>query len=346
MLDISVVIPFYNEEDNLAPLYDSLKATLENLDLSYEILFVDDGSDDGGAARVRAFEHSDPCVRLLEFARNFGQTAAISAGFEHARGEVIIPMDADLQNDPVDIPRILERLAEGHDVVSCWRRERQDPFLTRVLPSRLANRLISRLSGVRLHDYGCTLKAYRRDVIQHVRLYGEMHRFIPIFASWAGARVTEIPVRHHPRRHGKSKYGIFRTFKVLLDLLTIKFLGSYSTKPMYLFGGLGVASMIGGTVFSGLVLYQKFFEGVKAHRNPLLLIALLLAIVGVQFILFGLVAELIVRTYHEAQSKPTYILKTRRRLSEESDDRDHVERSTRTSNAPSPGFAETSEPKT
>ena len=274
-----------------------------------EILFVDDGSLDGSLQELRDLAQSDPTVRVLEFARNFGQTAAIAAGFDHAKGRIIIPLDADLQNDPQDIPRIMEKLEEGYDVVSCWRRDRKDPWLSRVLPSRLANRLISWISGVHLHDYGCTLKGYRRDIVQHIRLYGEMHRFIPIFATWAGARVTEIPVQHHPRSKGVSKYGIFRTIKVLLDLITVKFLGTYSTKPMYLFGGLGLISFVGSGALSALTLYQKYFEAVKAHRNPLLLLSVFLAIVGVQFILIGLVAELIVRTYHESQDKPTYILK-------------------------------------
>ncbi len=308
-LAISVVIPVYNERESLEALYGSLKRVLDPLGRSYEILFIDDGSQDASAAILKGLAQSDPTVRLLEFTRNFGQTAAIAAGFEHARGEVIIPLDADLQNDPSDIPRILEKLEEGYDVVSCWRKNRRDPLFTRVLPSRVANRLISWISGVRLHDYGCTLKAYRYDVVRHIRLYGEMHRFIPIFADWAGARVSEIPVQHHPRRHGSSKYGLKRTVKVLLDLITIKFLGNYSTKPMYLFGGLGLLSFAGGSLASFLTLYQKFFEGVKAHRNPVLLISFFLFIVGVQFILFGLVAEMIARTYHEAQDKPIYILR-------------------------------------
>ncbi|HSR66733.1 MAG TPA: glycosyltransferase family 2 protein [Acidobacteriota bacterium] len=308
-MEISVVIPVFNERENLGPLFRRLKSALDPLGKSYEILFIDDGSSDGSAQLLLEIEESDPTVRVLEFVRNFGQTAAIDAGFRHARGQVVIPMDADLQNDPADIPQILRTLELGFDVVSCWRKDRQDTYLTRVLPSRLANALISRISGVELHDYGCTLKAYRRDIVRHIRLYGEMHRFIPIFATWAGARVTEIPVRHHPRRHGTSKYGLLRTFKVLLDLITIKFLGKYSTKPMYLFGGLGMLTWVGGSLLSFLVLYQKYFEGVKAHRNPLLLIAFFLFIAGLQLILIGLIAELIVRIYHEAQDKPTYILK-------------------------------------
>lgn len=217
-------------------------------------------------------------------------------------------MDADLQNDPADIPPILDKLDEGYDVVSCWRKDRQDPWLTRILPSRAANRIISWISGVRLRDYGCTLKGYRSKFLQHIRLYGEMHRFIPVYASWTGARVTEIPVRHHPRRHGRSKYGLLRTLKVPLDLMTVKFLVTYSTKPMYLFGGLGLVSILFGWLLSALALYQKFLQDVKVHRNPLLLLSVFLCIVGIQFILFGLVAELIIRTYHESQGKPTYIL--------------------------------------
>lgn len=309
---VSVLVPVFNERETLRPLYERLKAALAALGLTYEILFVDDGSLDGSTAVLRDLAEEDGRVRLLELARNFGQTAAMAAGFEHARGEFIIAIDADLQNDPQDIPQVVAKLQEGFDVVSCWRKDRRDSWLTRVVPSRLANFLISSISGVRLHDYGCTLKGYRREVVRHIRLYGEMHRFIPIFASWAGAQVVEIPVRHHPRRHGKSKYGLIRTVKVLLDLITIKFLGSYSTKPMYLFGGLGLLSLLAGAFLSAATLYQKFFLAVKAHRNPLLLLSVFFFLVGVQFILIGLVAELIVRTYHESQNKPTYILRAAR----------------------------------
>ncbi len=290
---------------------------LDSLGLSSEVIFVDDGSLDGSADAIQKLAATDARIQTLLFARNFGQTAALAAGFEHARGKIIIPLDADLQNDPEDIPLVVEKLDQGYDVVSCWRKHRKDPWLSRVLPSRLANSLISWISGVHLHDYGCTLKGYRHDVLRHVRLYGEMHRFIPIFASWAGARVAEIPVRHHPRLHGKSKYGIFRTVKVLLDLMTVKFLGSYSTKPMYLFGGMGLLSFAAGALLSAGTLYQKFFFAVKAHRNPLLLLSVFFFIVGVQFILFGLVAELIIRTYHESQSKPTYVLKSKGTLERE-----------------------------
>lgn len=305
---ISIVIPIFNEEANVLPLYESLRGALDPLGKTYEILFVDDGSQDGTRVLLSRLSASDPRVRVLEFARNFGQTAAMAAGFEHSRGEIIIPLDADLQNDPADIPRILEKLEQGYDVVSCWRQDRQDSF-TRVIPSKVANLLVSWIGGVRLHDYGCTLKGYRREVLRHVRLYGEMHRFIPIFANWAGGKVTEIPVRHHARRHGRSKKPMFRTVKVILDLITIKFLGSYSTKPMYLFGSIGLLSFLSGSLLSVVTLYQKYFYSVRAHRNPLLLLAVFCFIVGVQFILIGLVAELIVRTYHESQGKPTYILR-------------------------------------
>lgn len=307
-LDVSLIVPVYNERDNLRPLHRQIDLALSALDLRCEILFIDDGSVDGGAEVLRQLSAADPRVRVLEFVRNFGQTAAISAGFEHSRGDVVIPLDADLQNDPGDIPKILQKLDEGFDVVSCWRRRRRDSW-TRVLPSRMANLLISWISGVKLHDYGCTLKGYRRRVVRHIRLYGEMHRFIPIFAHWAGARVAEIPVRHHPRKSGRSKYGFIRSFKVPLDLITIKFLGSFSTKPMYLFGGLAVVNFLLGGVLSVLTLLQKFVAGVKAHRNPLLLLSIFFFLVGVQFVLFGLMCELIVRTYHESQGKPTYILR-------------------------------------
>lgn len=307
-MDISVVIPVFNERDNLKPVYSKLKKVLDSMGLTYEILFIDDGSLDGSTAILQELSQLDPKTRIVEFVRNFGQTAAIAAGFAHARGDIIIPMDADLQNDPEDIPRILEKLQEGYDVVSCWRSKRKDSWF-RVFLSRTANRLISWISGVPLHDYGCTLKAYRHNVVRHIHLYGEMHRFIPIYASWAGARITELEVRHHPRRHGQSKYGLSRTIKVALDLITIQFLGRFSTKPMYLFGGLGFLSFTGATLLSAITLYQKYFEGVRANRNPLLLLAIFGFIAGLQFILFGLLAELITRTYHESQSKPTYIVR-------------------------------------
>ena len=305
---VSVVVPVLNEKGNLERLHQELLAALDSLALPFEILYIDDGSLDGSQELLRAVAGSDPRVTLLEFTRNFGQTAAMSAGFDHSRGKIIIPIDADLQNDPADIARILEKLDEGYDVVSCWRRDRKDSW-SRVLPSRIANRIISLIGGMRLHDYGCTLKGYRSHILRRIKLYGEMHRFIPIFAHWAGARVAEIPVHHRERKAGRSKYSLIRTFKVPLDLITIKFLDSYSTKPMYLFGGLGLVSFALGFCLSLATLYQKFFYMVKAHRNPLLLLSVFFFLVGLQFILFGLIAELIARTYHESQGKPTYTLR-------------------------------------
>ena len=242
--ELSIIVPVYNEQDNLRPLYKALKSTLEALGKTYELIFINDGSLDRSSQILHELKGADPHVQVLEFVRNFGQTAAMSAGFDHSRGDVIIPLDADQQNDPRDIPKILAKLDEGFDVVSCWRKDRQDGWF-RVLQSRVANSIISRISGIYLHDYGCTLKGYRRHIVRHIRLYGEMHRFIPIFANWAGARVTEIEVRHHPRKEGKSNYGPIRTLKVPLDLITIKFLESYSTKPMYLFGGAGILGLHG-----------------------------------------------------------------------------------------------------
>lgn len=306
---ISIVAPIYNERENLEPLIAALTGALDPTGEDYEILLVDDGSTDGSESLLRALPMKYPRIRVVQFRRNFGQTAAMAAGFDYAEGSILIPIDADLQNDPADIPAILEKLREGYDVVSCWRKRRQDAWLTRTLPSKLANALISRIGGVHLHDYGCTLKGYRREVIEHIRLYGEMHRFIPVYASWAGARVAEIAVRHHPRRAGKSKYGLSRTYKVILDLITVKMLGAYSTKPMYFFGGVGLLACMGGFVCALLTLLEKHFSGVKAHNNPLLLLAVFLFIVGIQFILMGLVAELVIRTYFESQGKTPYIVR-------------------------------------
>jgi len=306
---ISVIVPIYNERENLEPFVEALTRALEPTGEEYEILLIDDGSTDGSDAYLATLPSRDPRIRVIQFRRNFGQTAAMAAGFDYASGSILIPTDADMQNDPRDIPAILAKLREGYDVVSCWRQNRQDPWLTRRLPSRLANRLISFISGVPLHDYGCTLKGYRREVVKHIRLYGEMHRFIPVYASWAGARVTEIPVNHHARRAGSSKYGLNRTFKVVLDLITVKMLGSYSTKPMYFFGSVGLTACAASFVFGLLTLFDKYINQVKAHRNPMLLLAVFLFLLGVQFILMGLVAELIIRTYFESQGKTPYIIR-------------------------------------
>jgi len=306
---VSIIVPIYNERRNLEPFLDALFRALEPTGEEFEILLIDDGSIDGSGPYLESLPEKDSRIRVIQFRRNFGQTAAMAAGFDYAQGNILIPMDADMQNDPLDIPSILAKLREGYDVVSCWRQNRQDTWLTRKLPSKLANSLISYISGVHLHDYGCTLKGYRREVVEHIRLYGEMHRFIPVYASWAGAKVAEIPVRHHPRLSGSSKYGLSRTFKVVLDLITVKMLGSYSTKPMYFFGGVGLFSCAGGFLFALLTLFDKYFNNVKAHNNPLLLLAVFLFLLGVQFVLMGLVAELLIRTYFESQGKAPYIVR-------------------------------------
>lgn len=306
---ISIIVPVYNERENLEPFLKSVAEALDPSGEEYEVVLVDDGSTDGSTAYMETLPARNPRIKVIQFRRNFGQTAAMSAGFDHASGDIFVPIDADMQNDPRDIPQILAKLREGYDVISCWRQKRKDPWLTRRLPSQLANTLISYIGGVRLHDYGCTLKGYRRDVVKHIRLYGEMHRFIPIYASWAGAKVVEIPVRHHARLSGTSKYGLSRTFKVILDLITVKMLGSYSTKPMYFFGGVGLMACAVASFFALWTLYDKFFAGVKAHNNPFLLLAVFLFLLGVQFVLMGLVAELLIRTYFESQGKSAYIVR-------------------------------------
>jgi glycosyltransferase involved in cell wall biosynthesis len=306
---ISVVIPVYNERENLQTLVAGLTGVLDSAGEEYELLFVDDGSLDGSGDYLASLTESCPRLKLVQLRRNFGQTAAMSAGFDYASGDIVIAIDADNQNDPSDIAAILSKLREGYDVVSCWRRERKDPWFTRRLPSEAANLLISAISGVRLHDYGCTLKGYRRELFDHFRLYGEMHRLIPIHAAWVGARVAEIPVKHHPRTRGTTKYGISRTYKVLLDLITVKLLGSFSTKPMYLFGGVGFLACLGGLFFAGWTLADKFVNNVKAHRNPLLLLAVFLFLAGLQFVFMGLVAELLIRTYYESQGKTPYVVR-------------------------------------
>ncbi|HEX9106231.1 MAG TPA: glycosyltransferase family 2 protein [Longimicrobiales bacterium] len=302
---ISVVIPVYNEEANVEELHARLCSVLGD---EAEFIFVDDGSADRTCEILRGLAALDPRLRLIRFRRNFGQTAALAAGIDHARGQLIVPMDGDLQNDPRDIPRLLEKLDEGYDVVSGWRRKRQDPFHRR-LPSMLANRLISAISGVRLHDYGCSLKAYRRDVLEDVRLYGEMHRFVPIYASWQGAKVAEIVVDHHPRTRGKSHYGINRTFKVVLDLIVVKFLASYATKPIYVFGGFGMTALALGFLLFCVTLYLKLAHIRDFVSTPLPLVVVMLVLVGLLGILMGLVAELMVRTYYESQGKRTYIVR-------------------------------------
>ena len=307
---VSVVIPTFDEGDNVGPLARELKAALDGCRRTYEVIFVDDGSADATPVVLRQLAETDGRLRVIRLRRNFGQTAAIQAGLDHSRGEVVVLMDGDGQNDPADIPRLLDRIDDGYDVVSGWRRERHDPLLSRRVPSRIANRLISWVTGVALNDYGCTLKAYRREVLGNVKLYGEMHRFIPAIASWAGATVAEMPVGHRPRTAGRSHYGISRTFRVLIDLITVKFLGSYSTKPSYIFGFLGLLLWFGGFLAGVVVLIELAVPpDAPAHRNPLLLLAVFLAILGAMCVMMGLLAELTIRTYHESQDKCTYVIR-------------------------------------
>jgi len=308
--EVSVVVPLLNEQDNISPLYEQTTQTLTDKH-NYEIIFVDDGSSDDSFTILSELQKADNKVRVIRFRKNFGQTAALAAGFAHARGSIIVAIDADLQNDPADIPKMIDKLHEGFDVVSGWRKKRHDNAITRLIPSKIANWLIATITGVKLHDFGCTLKAYRREVLAETKLYGEMHRFIPALASWNGARITEMIVNHRPRTAGAAKYGLSRTLKVVLDLITVKFLGSFSTKPIYIFGGLGVLSGI-ASVISGLaVLYQKFISAthLAMNRNPLLVLTAMLITTTIQFILMGLLAELLVRTYHESQNRPTYVIK-------------------------------------
>ncbi len=309
-IDVSVVIPVRDEEDNVERLLQALKAALDGLGREYEAIIVDDGSQDATWATLSTAATREPWLRVVRLRRNYGQTAAMAAGFDHARGRVIVPMDGDLQNDPADIGLLLEKIDEGYDVVSGWRKDRQDGFMRR-LPSRVANWLIGRVTGVRLHDYGCTLKAYRAEIVDETRLYGEMHRFLPALAHMAGARIAEVPVRHHPRTAGRSKYGIGRTFKVLLDLLTVKFLSVWSTKPSYVFGGTGVVLCSAGTLFVFWTAYQRLANGVYVYRQPSLVVGVFLFTIGLNLVLLGLLAELIVRTYHESQNKPVYLVRER-----------------------------------
>jgi glycosyltransferase involved in cell wall biosynthesis len=309
--DISVFLPVYNEEPNLRPLHAKMTDALATLGRTAEIIYVDDGSSDGSLEVLREIAGADARVRVIALRRNYGQTAAMSAGIDAARGRVLIPMDADLQNDPADIKRLLEKLDEGYDVVSGWRKNRQDKAVTRKFPSMLANRLISWIGGVPLHDYGCSLKAYRRDSLADVRLYGEMHRFIPIYASWAGARVTEIPVDHHARTMGVSKYGLSRTLKVVFDLVTIKFMASYQTKPIYVFGSFGVLAFAVSFIAGLWALFLKVVHKADFVQTPLPILAIVMFAVAVQFFLMGLLAEMQVRTYHESQSKTIYAVRER-----------------------------------
>ncbi len=308
-MDLSIVVPMYNEEANITYLYQQLTAVLEPLGRSYEIICVDDGSTDRSFELLAELAERDPRVKVIRFRRNFGQTAGFSAGFDYAQGEIVITIDADLQNDPAGIPLLLDKIEEGYDLVSGWRANRQDPFLSRRLPSLIANWLITRTTGVEVHDRGCSLRAHRREVVKQMHLYGELHRFIPDIASWIGVTMAEVPVNHRPRRFGKSKYGLSRTFRVLLDLITVRFLLSYSTRPIHIFGSLGLMAFLLGVGLGVYLTVLKLATGQNIGGRPLLMLAVLLMMVGVQMVAMGLLGELIVRTYHESQNKPVYTVR-------------------------------------
>ncbi|MCI0444481.1 glycosyltransferase family 2 protein [bacterium] len=307
--DLSIVVPIYNEEENVDDLIAAITAAMQDYTDSYEVVLVDDGSTDRSFEILKRHTVTNPKIRVIRFGINYGQTAAISAGFHHARGRILVTMDADLQNDPTDIPRLIEKMQEDWDVVSGWRKDRFDKFLTRRLPSMMANHLISYITGLKLKDYGCTLKAYRSDVAKRIELYGEMHRFIPALARWGGASVSEIVVKHHARKKGTSKYGISRTLRVLLDLFVVKFLMTYSTQPIQIFGGLGLLIFFLSVILLGVVVVLRIFAGVDMSGNPLLYVSLTGIMLSVVFLFMGLQTEMQVRTYHESQRKPIYVVK-------------------------------------
>ncbi len=307
-MELSVVIPVYNEEENVEPLIGEIKTAMSALGKSYEVVVVDDGSRDGTFLKLRQIHQCVPQLKVIGLKRNFGQTAALAAGLAHAQGDVVILMDGDAQNDPADIPALLAKLNEGNDLVAGWRHNRQDPFFTRRLPSMIANRLISLTTHVKLHDYGCTMKALRQDVAKSLRLYGEMHRFIPAIAYERGARIAELKVNHRPRLRGQSKYGITRTLRVVLDLMTVKFLSSYSIRPSHVFGPIGIGSGLAGFAIGLHLTVQKVFYGQDIGARPLLLLAILLIFIGFQFVTMGLLGEMLARTYHESQDRPVYVV--------------------------------------
>ena len=306
---VSLVIPVFNEAENLDELYRELVDALEKSSRAFEVIFIDDGSADSSWTVLRSLQQKDGRIKLIRLRRNFGQTAALAAGFDYARSEIIISLDADLQNDPKDIPLLIRKIEEGYDIVNGWRRKRKDKFLSRRVPSIIANQLISRLTRVRLHDYGCTLKAFRSEVIKNVKLYGELHRFIPAIASQLGVRIAEVEVSHRPRKHGKSKYSLFRITKVILDMLTVKFLLSYSTRPLQIFGLLGLGSGLLGFIISLWLSYQRLALKISVANRPLLLLGVLLIVIGIQFITLGLLAEIMVRAYHESSGKTIYVIR-------------------------------------
>ncbi len=313
-MKVSLIIPLYNEEENIQPLMSRLKEFFDENDYTYEIIFVNDGSSDTTAQLLDEQAESNDCYKVIHLRRNFGQTAAIMAGIDHAGGDILVTMDGDLQNDPADIPLLIAKIEEGYSLCSGWRKDRKDNPLTRTLPSRIANMLISKISGVHLNDYGCTLKAYKREIIKEVKLYGEMHRFIPIYAYWYGAQVAEIPVHHHPRKYGTSKYGLGRIFKVILDLMVVKFLASYSQKPIYVFGGFGLINFLLSFACFGLMVYFKYWGGKTFIQTPLPQLVVLFFIMGFMSILMGFTAEIQMRTYYESQSKPAYLISRTRNV--------------------------------
>ena len=308
-LDLSIILPVYNEEENIVEMHAEIDAVMQEMGVAYEIIFINDGSNDLTLNRLLEIQDGDPNSVVVEFRRNFGQTAAMSAGFDLARGEIIVSMDSDRQNDPRDIPMLVEKIAEGYDLVSGWRYDRQDGLFLRLIPSKIANKLIGFTTDVKLHDYGCSLKAFRWDTAKQLSMYGEMHRFIPAIASWVGARITEVKVNHRARTAGVSKYGISRTFRVILDLITVKFLMNYSSRPLQFFGAIGLVSTSLGVLIGLYLSIQKLFFGAGLGDRPALLLAVLLVFIGLQFITSGLLAEMITRTYHESQDKPTYTIR-------------------------------------
>jgi len=308
-VDLSVVIPIYNERESMGKLYENLNEALSKMNLKYEVLLIDDGSIDGTFNELLKIHRKNKLFKIIRFRKNFGQTSAISAGFNYAEGEVVITLDADLQNDPRDIPVLLNKMNEGYDIVSGWRKNRKDRAVTRRFPSIVANKIISKLTGVRLHDYGCTLKAYRKEVVKNINLYGEMHRYIPAIASWMGVKVTEVPVIHHSRKYGKSKYGVSRTIKVILDIITVKFLLSYSQSPIQMFGLLGLFSGIVGFIVTAYLIIMRLFFNQPLADRPLFILSIFMIFIGVQLITIGLLAEVLIRVYHKVQDRNTYVIK-------------------------------------
>lgn len=309
MKGISVVIPVYNEELNIVESYQEVSGVLATMNMSYEIIFVDDGSKDDSVKNLLEVAAEDPHLKLIQFRRNFGQTAAMAAGLEHSIYDIVVTLDGDLQNDPAEIPAMVAKLDEGYDLVAGWRKRRQDAWFSRKLPSKIANWIISKSTNVNLHDYGCTLKVMTGDVARGIKLYGEMHRFIPAFAAEIGAKIVEMPVNHRPRKAGTSKYGISRTLRVVLDLMTVKFLLGYSKRPIHLFGSVGLVTTGLGFLIMAYMTYQRFFHGIAMGNRPLLTLGVVLVIIGVQFFCFGLLAEVLARTYYESQSKPIYAVR-------------------------------------